>query len=366
LSGMGDYSIMELDRHLNSIDAKVSTEVGDFVESISGESSGRHLEYMFQYMWNYFERPRFSKMMLNMLKRNVQNQLENANNNPNQIVGQGYQELLWGVHYRQRPITQTELDAITIQDIERLYRSRFENPADFTFFVVGNFDVQELETLAKAYIGTMETSEKREERKDDGLRFITGDHKKIVYAGESDKASVKMRWHGNWSGEWEARNHLQTMASVLEIRLRKRLREELGGVYSVSVNESSNKFPVETYYVTVSFGCDPQRVDELQLEVEQIVANMMVAPPTADEMNAIRERDLQGREERTASSPFWLNSLVGAVQRQEDPLALLNYNERVNSRTPEDIQQMAQRVFQDQRTGSIVFIHLPENMKPTE
>ena len=157
--------------------------------------------------------------------------------------------MLWGDHYRYRPLTVEDVEATKIQDIERIYTERFENSADFRFFFAGNFEPEELEALATSYIGTLETSENREERTDDGLRFTTGDQKQTVYSGIEEKARVRMRWHGTWSGEWVSRNHLQTMASILEVRLRKRLREELGGVYSVSVGQSTIKFPESTYYV---------------------------------------------------------------------------------------------------------------------
>ena len=39
LSGMGDYSLIELGKHLNSIDAQVMPEINDFTEGMSGESS---------------------------------------------------------------------------------------------------------------------------------------------------------------------------------------------------------------------------------------------------------------------------------------------------------------------------------------
>ena len=366
LSGMGDYSLMELGKNLNSIDAKVVPEINDFTEGMSGDSSSRHIEYMFQYLWNYFERPRFSKLMLKMIKRNQKNQIENMQNNPRTAATQTYIQMLWGDHYRFSPTTVEEVEAINLQDVERIYRERFENPADFRFFFVGNFDVQEFEALATDYIGTLETSSDQEQRIDDGLRFTTGDQKQTVYSGLEEKARVSLRWHGDWSGQWVERNHLNTMASVLEVRLRKRLREDLGGVYSVSVGQSTDQFPAETYYVTIRFGCDPQRVDELIAETEDIVASLLVEPPTEEEMATAREQDLQGREETVASNTFWAGNLSSAIRRQEDPLELLNYNDRVNNRTAEDIHQMANRVFKDNRTGSVILIHLPENMKPTE
>ena len=53
------------------------------------------------------------------------------------------------------------------------------------------------------------------------------------------------------------------MVSVLRIRLREILREDMGGTYGVSVWSSTSHYPEEKYELTISFGCDPKRVEEL-------------------------------------------------------------------------------------------------------
>ena len=51
-----------------------------------------------------------------------------------------------------------------------------------------------------------------------------------------------------------------------------------------------------------------QRVDELLMEMQQIIDGLL-AEPTEEEMNSVREQDLQGREELLQSKIFCLRIL---------------------------------------------------------
>ena len=50
---------------------------------------------------------------------------------------------------------------------------------------------------------------------------------------------------------------------MLDILIREELREERGGVYSSGVAAFANKLPEPNYLGYVSFGAEPDRVDEL-------------------------------------------------------------------------------------------------------
>jgi len=65
--------------------------------------------------------------------------------------------------------------------------------------------------------------------------------------------------------EWNLNNlySIQAMKNVLNIKLREILREDLGGTYGARVNASLSQFPDEDCKITISLGCDPDRVDEL-------------------------------------------------------------------------------------------------------
>ena len=54
---------------------------------------------------------------------------------------------------------------------------------------------------------------------------------------------------------------------TLQIRLRERVREELGGTYSIGIGASASDLPDHEYRITAWFSSDPERADELFEEV---------------------------------------------------------------------------------------------------
>ena len=69
--------------------------------------------------------------------------------------------------------------------------------------------------------------------------------------------------------EWSRQEALAlTVAGeMLGIRLRERVREQLSGTYSISVNTSGSSLPDDEYQVSIIFGSDPNRTEELLAEV---------------------------------------------------------------------------------------------------
>src|SRR4029079_19154015 len=79
---------------------------------------------------------------------------------------------------------------------------------------------------------------------------------------------------------------IRAMAKVLEIRLRESLREDLGGIYSVSASAGYSQISRAEYSVTIDFGCSPDRTDELVKsvfkEIEQLKENGPTDKPVDD------------------------------------------------------------------------------------
>ena len=69
--------------------------------------------------------------------------------------------------------------------------------------------------------------------------------------------------------------HLERAVEELD-DYRRELREELGGVYGVSVSASSWTLPEPGYRLGVGFQCDPERVDELEAARKFAVAIIRV------------------------------------------------------------------------------------------
>jgi zinc protease len=362
LSGLGDHGLASLAKNLSGVETQIIPSIGDFKEGFEGKSSVDELEYLFQFLWYYFEDPRFSTPGLALLKRLEKPGIKNRDKEPKTAFYDANQRLLWGEHHRVSPWTLENLSSVDSGAAEKIYKERFANPADFRYFIVGNFDPVEVEELALRYLASLPTSDERESLSDDGLRRRQGTFEETVYSGTEDKASVRLTWHGDFEGEWEERNHFYAVDSILEKRLRQRLREEMGGVYSVSVWGSTSAHPVSSYQFTVSFNAEPARVDELLAATEEEIQRFIQEGVTAEELEALNEQDRKKREEQVMQDSFWLSTISSAVYRGEDPLDILGYDQRVSSRTVEDIQAMALKLFETNMLGQVEVVMQPKEM----
>src|SRR5439155_13785978 len=82
---------------------------------------------------------------------------------------------------------------------------------------------------------------------------------------------------------------LRAMAQVLQDRLRETIREELGGTYSITAGQGSQKLPNPEYQATVQFGCDPQRASDLVKRVFQEIEQLKANGPTAQQATNAKE-----------------------------------------------------------------------------
>ena len=119
--------------------------------------------------------------------------------------------------------------------------------------------------------------------------------------------------------------------------------------------------PEGNYQLTISFGSDPERVDELLEAVYAEIERLQGSPPTEAEVSDVREAALRSFETNLESNGYWLNQLNGRYRFWLDQLEMGNIdqypsgdlllesvlaNEAVlNGVTPADVQEAARRYF---------------------
>ena len=58
-------------------------------------------------------------------------------------------------HYTSRPFKAEDIDKLDPEAMLKFYQDRFANAADFTFFFVGAFKVDEVAPLLSKYLGSL-------------------------------------------------------------------------------------------------------------------------------------------------------------------------------------------------------------------
>jgi zinc protease len=344
-SGLGTFDSVALDKRLSGVRASAGAGIGRWDEKISGSTPPGELETMLQLVTLRMTAPAFSEEGLARYRRSREEGLRNRLSNPAAVFSDDKSEVRWNDSIRGNPWTPETLDQLDLAKSEAFYKSRFANAADFTWMFVGNLDLDAMEPLIVRYLGNLPTDEAREQPGDDGLDRRPGQHQVLTRAGIEPKARVDLSWHGPMENTWLQRNRLQALEDILSVRLREVLREDMGGVYGVSVGGGTWDLPSQNYYFDISFGCDPERVDELRAAVDAELKRIVAEPVTAEEVTVEQEKNRRDREERIRTNGFWLGGTLSALSRGDDPRDLMTWDARNDSLNPDEIQAMAVKVF---------------------
>ncbi len=347
-SGIGTFDLIQLQKKLAGKIAAASPQIAERAESIHGSASPQDLKTMLQLVHLYFTAPRADRKTFHSMMAQLKVSVANRANDPQVVFNDAIQKALYQNHPRRQPINQAFLDKLNPETAFQIYRNRFGDASDFTFVFVGNFTPQQLQPLAKTYLASLPNLARNEEAKDIGDAKSPGKIQVQIKKGLEPKSSVRLTFHGDAPWSPEERFALQSAVDVLQIRLREVLREDKGGVYGVGISGGLTRYPKGRYSVRISFGCDPDKVNELIAAALFAVDELKTKCPSPDNFGKIQEANLRDYERGLKENSFWLSNLAYAAENQLPFERILTFPERVAALTPNRIQQAAQKYFSGQ------------------
>ncbi|MFQ5742117.1 MAG: M16 family metallopeptidase [Acidobacteriota bacterium] len=340
-SGFGQFSARQLTNMLADKVVRVSPVIGSLEEGFRGSASPRDLETLFQLIYLKFTAPRADAGVFKLITRQIRESLADRNVTPEAAFRETLQRTLTQDNYRRRPVSVELIDEMNLSASYAFYKDRFADASDFTFVFVGHFQVDAVRPLVLRYLGGLPSIGRQESWRDEGVRPPTGVIHKTVRKGLEPKSLTSIVFTGPFEYNRPHREAIGAMAAVLQERLREVLREDLGGTYSVQVRESSARVPHPEYSVTISFGSDPQRVEELTAEIVEQIEKLKAEPPARQEVDNVKASQRRQFETARKQNGFWLAQLVATYREGRDPREALSLEESLEQLSPALIQEAA-------------------------
>jgi len=225
-------------------------------------------------------------------------------------------------HLRRRFTTPEMIDAWNLDKSMAFYKDRFADASDFTFVFVGSFDLPTIKPLVERYLGSLPSLKRKESWKDVGVRTPDNVVVKKVEKGVEPKSSSAIVFSGPFEYDQMHRVSLRAMAEILQRRLLETIREDLGGTYGINASPGYEKFPNQTYSITINFGSDPTRTDELIKRVFQEIEAFKANGPTDQQVADEKETLLRDFESNSKTNAYILNEISGRYTNSEDPVVL--------------------------------------------
>jgi zinc protease len=321
--GLGKFSAVELRKVLAGKMASARPYIDETEEGISGSASPKDLETMFQLIYLTFTQPRADPTIFGVLTAQMKAVLANQKASPEYAFGETLQTTLSQNHFRAHPMTPELVDEMNLDKSLAFYKDRFADASDFTFVFVGNIDLQAMKPLVERYLGALPSIHRKESWKDVGIKPPKGVVQKSVKKGIEPKSQAAIVFTGPFKYDQEHRIAIRALTLVLDTKLRETLREELSGTYGVSVSPIYTKIPRQEYMFRISFGCNPERTDELIKVIFREIENLKANGPSEKQVNDTRQALLRDNETSMKQNSYLLSQIAYRYQLHEDPNRLV-------------------------------------------
>lgn len=352
--GVLTYSPTELGKILAGKSVSSAAGFSALNEVVRGESGRADIESMLQLAYLQMTAPRKDATLYNAY---IERQRELAQNNlarPEAMLSDTVTATLYGnsprVPRRARP---ADFEQLSLDRVFDLYTSRLANARDFTFFLVGSFDIEQVKPLIATYLASLPTGPATTFR-DDGVRPVRGVVKKEVHAGTEQKSVISLSFTGAAAYSRDARLALQAMTEVLNIKLIEVLREQMGVVYSASLQGSLNRLPYENYAISATLPCAPENVDKVLAATFAEIDKVKQQGVQQADLDKVKAAMLRNYRKGMRENDYWIGSLQNAYINGTDPQDMLRFEKRLAALTPQDLQQAAQRYFDLQNYVQVV------------
>jgi len=362
-SGLKEFTPPQLDKLLTGKRVYVSPMLSERYEGFNGSCSPEDLETLFQLIYVYVNNPRFHADGLQAYLKKQETIYQNLLSNPRYYFSDEVSKLKSQNHPRRGLPKVEDLDKINLDDAQEIYADRFSDFSDFTFFFTGAFDPEILEEMSAKYLGNLPSTNREETWRDIGVTFPSHAVDTLFYKGEAPRSNVQILYHGDF--EWNDNNVFVFRRTIdyLRIKLRESLREDLGGVYGVSIYGGPSKEPKEAYSITISFNADPPRTEELINAAYEVLENVRIDGVAEEDMVKVRETQRQSRKKALKENRFWHSSMIGSWRNGSDIMDITQeaLEEKLSELTPADIEAAVRMYFNDaQRIQAVL---MPESFR---
>ena len=329
VGGIGNFSKVDLSKALAGKRASVGAGIGNTTETISGSCSPKDFETMMQLTYLTFTSPRKDNEAFESYKNRLKAQLQNSDVNPMTAFSDTVTRALYGDHPRAIKLKESMVDQIDYDRIleydklMEMYKDRYKDASDFTFYLVGNVNLEQMKPMIAKYLGALPSINRKETFKDNKMYIRKGEYKnEFAKKQETPMATIMFLYSGTC--KYDLRSN--TLLSFLD--------QALDMVYTA-------------------------KKDKLSAIVVEQLEKMAKEGPSAEHMQKIKEYMLKKYKDAQKENGYWLNNLDEYFYTGIDNTK--DYEKLVNSITAKEVQDFLAKLLKQNNEIQVVMTMPEEN-----
>ncbi|MFP4492557.1 MAG: M16 family metallopeptidase [Puniceicoccaceae bacterium] len=185
--------------------------------------------------------------------------------------------------------------------------------------VVGDFEEEALRASLDRVFGTLPGDRPERPRHapgGEGPRFPAGEERDFRVESDIPQGAALVAFPSTGIAPVERSRTLSLLASVLDDRLRLRIREETGQAYSYTAANRTTDVPDFGIFFAVAI-LSPEKVEPVARRIQEIASSLTDSPVTGDERERALAPTLRQLEDMRRNNGYWIRVIGGSQNRPE-------------------------------------------------
>ncbi len=345
MSGLGNFSTTELQKATAGKQAQANLSMNEYTDVVSGSSTVKDLETLFQLAYLKFTDIRKDEKSYNMLMTQLETVLKNQGLTPEAAFNDSVEYVLNNHDWHSKPFHVEDLQQISYDRVLEIAKERTANAANYTFFFVGNFDEAVIRPLIEQYIASLPG---KKAKLSNWVNFDTHPEGQTINhftrKMETPKANARIYWYDTKT-PYSLENDIKAsmLGQVLGKIYLQKIREDAGAAYSAGANGYAT-INGDRPFTTIMAYC-PVNPDMSEVALKIMNDGIVEACKTIDAttLKEIKELMIKDHSTEVKENNYWMNTLIGFVTRGIDDHT--GYEQIVNAQTPETLAAFARQIL---------------------
>ena len=345
MSGLGNFSNTELQKATAGKQASANLSMNEYTDVVSGQSTVKDLETMFQLAYLTFTDIRKDEKSYNQLMTQLETLLKNQGLQPEAVFADSVEYTLNNHNWRNKPFHVEDLKGVNYDRVLQIAKERTANAANYTFFFVGNFDEAVIRPLIEQYIASLPG---KKGKLSNWVNNDTHPEGEVINhftrKMETPKANAQIYWYDTKT-PYSLENDIKAsmLGQVLSKIYLQKIREDASAAYSAGAQGFST-INGDRPFTAILASCPmkPEMSDvALKIMNEEIVEACKTIDATT--LKEIKELMIKDHGTELKENGYWMQTLISYVGRGLDDHTA--YEQIVNAQTPETIAAFARQIL---------------------
>ena len=355
-SGLGNFKHNELPKALAGKIASASMWMTTMYEQISGSSTPKDVETMFQLVYLYFTHINKDQESYDNLMNSYQIVLKNRALSPDNAFSDSLTYTRYMHNPRFRSLEVKDIKSINYDRILEIAKERTANAAAYTFTIIGNFEEDSIRPLLEQYIASLPVQKKIEKghrvnNTADGI-VVNQFCRKM----ETPKASAVMVWKNDkMPYTLENAVKVDVAGQILDMIYNKKIREDASAAYYAGA-AGDISHAEDGYTTTILYASCPMKPEKCDTALTIMRTEVPGLTEKCDPamLAKVKEYMLKNADDSFKTNDYW--SGIIDIYRKYGLDFYTTYKDVIKAQTPESISAFVKELLKANNRVEVVMM----------